>query len=309
MGVISSLCRRFKIKKVVAKARSCARGKKVKFIVKKSKLGVKRLRKVFRSFHSLSLRWILRSFHSLRMTYYSVILSGSRYIRRILSRFATCLPAGRDASTSSFDKLRTSLSMTHYPVILSESVLHTKNLVKRVFSALKRRVSLASARWMLPHQRWVSMTLRNYFKVPTQTKARYHLFGVTVASLALTVGLVIGGWNIYKAVFALTETTKTMPADIAFNRGVSGALASYLDDEGKIEVASNSVKLAKVGNWWNESYLYRKKITLKNLSSSSVSTSSAQITIDTQTLVAASKLQADCDDLRIAKQATAGGQQ
>ena len=286
MGVISSLYRRFKIKKVVAKARSCARGKKVKFIVKKSKLGVKRLRKVFRSFHSLSLRWILRSFHSLRMTYYPVILSGSRYIRRIPAchRYAQAL-AGRLS--------RLFVIPMKIGIQIRESyrsrVKHgmTRRLVIPVNPpAMQRFIALRAGAgiYKIIHS-WiptsVGMTLTKYFKVPTQTKARYHLFGVTVASLALTAGLVIGGWNIYKAVFALTETTKTMPADVAFNRGISGTLASYLDDEGKIEVASNSVKLAKVGNWWNESYLYRKQITLKNLSSNSVSTSSAQITVDT----------------------------
>lgn len=152
----------------------------------------------------------------------------------------------------------------------------------------------------------MTQQIRRYFKVPTETKAKYHFFGATVASIALMIGLIVGGWQIYKAVFALTETTTTMPADVEFNRGVSGALASYLDDEGKIEVATNSVKLAKVSNWWNEDYKYRKQITLKNLSSASISTSSAQITVNTKELVDAGKLQVDCDDLRVAKLATSG---
>jgi hypothetical protein len=152
----------------------------------------------------------------------------------------------------------------------------------------------------------IAKNVQRYFKVPTETKAKYHFFGVVVASIALGIGLIVGGWQIYKAVFALTETTKTMPADIQFNRGLVGSLASYLDDEGKIEVATDSIKLAKVGNWWNESYKYRKQITLKNLSSVSISTSSAQITVDTKALVDAGKLLANCNDLRVAKQASSG---
>jgi len=153
---------------------------------------------------------------------------------------------------------------------------------------------------------FVGMRIKRYFSVPTQTKAKYHFFGVVIGTIALTVGLIVGGWNIYKAVLALSESTKTMPADVAFNRGVSGSLASYLDSEGKIEVASSSVKLAKLTTWWDESFKYRKQITLKNLSSSSISTSSAQITVDTKSLVEAGKLLGTCNDLRIAKQATGG---
>lgn len=50
--------------------------------------------------------------------------------------------------------------------------------------------------------------------------------------------------------------------------------------------------------WWNESWVYRKKIPLTNSSGSTQSDFQIQITIDTTQYVTNNKLQNDCDDIR-----------
>ena len=110
-----------------------------------------------------------------------------------------------------------------------------------------------------------SLRLKSYFKKPIHSKARYHLFGIVIGSTFLTIGLILGGYKIYKAVHALTESTKSMPTDVAFNRGVSGGLAGYNDGSGTVSVLSSEVRIATSSAWWNSSYLKRKAITLNNL--------------------------------------------
>jgi len=60
---------------------------------------------------------------------------------------------------------------------------------------LRRGISLISKKKILvwtPASAGVTKAMANhiqrYFKVPTQTKAKYHFFGVIVASIALAVG-------------------------------------------------------------------------------------------------------------------------
>jgi len=88
------------------------------------------------------------------------------------------------------------------------------------------------------------LKIRNYFTVPKHTKARYHLFGVAVGSFCITVTLILTGYNIYRHVFALTESAKQMPVDVAFNRELSGTLAGYANGSGTISVLSSEVRLA-----------------------------------------------------------------
>lgn len=106
-------------------------------------------------------------------------------------------------------------------------------------------------------------------------------------------------------VYALSETTKQMPTDVPFNRGVSGALAGYDNDGGVVSVLAGEVRIATSSAWMDGGYLYKKTITLKNLSGQVLTASaSAQVTVNTKALFDASKLQNDCDDLRVAFVAT-----
>lgn len=51
--------------------------------------------------------------------------------------------------------------------------------------------------------------------------------------------------------------------------------------------------------WWNDSWRYRKAISISNTSGSSLTNQRVKITLDTATLAEAGKIQTDCDDLRV----------
>jgi len=145
----------------------------------------------------------------------------------------------------------------------------------------------------------IKSRLKHYFTVPVHTKARYHLFGIFVAAFSISFTLVLTGYNIYKKVFALNESTKSMPQNIAFNA------AGYSDNGGLVAVLSSEVRIATSSAWLDGAYLYKKTITLKNLSGQNLTASaSAQVVVNTKELYDAGKLQNDCDDLRVAFVAT-----
>ncbi len=98
---------------------------------------------------------------------------------------------------------------------------------------------------------------------------------------------------------ALTETTTEMPVDVAFNRGVADILAGYEDGGGLTWALESEVKLATNSGWWDVDYQYKTPVTLKNLSTTTLATASAQITVNTQELVTANKLLNTCADLEV----------
>lgn len=135
--------------------------------------------------------------------------------------------------------------------------------------------------------------------VPKYSKNYLQLFGIFLFSAGVGFGLTFGGYKLIKKIFALNETTKSMPTNVAFNA------SGYSDDGGLVAVLSNEVRIATSAAWWNGDYLYRKTITLKNLFGQHLTASaSAQVTVNTKELYDAGKLQADCDDLRVAFVAT-----
>ncbi|HNS94886.1 MAG TPA: DNRLRE domain-containing protein [Candidatus Woesebacteria bacterium] len=98
---------------------------------------------------------------------------------------------------------------------------------------------------------------------------------------------------------SLSETLFQMPAQMFFNRGEEAGLAGYDDGGGLVSVLSNEFTLTKDPTWWSLDYPYAKDITLTNLSTVSIATASAQITLNTKVLFDAGKIQNDCDDLRV----------
>lgn len=112
---------------------------------------------------------------------------------------------------------------------------------------------------------------------------------------------VIGGsvaannWKAIRQVLALSESTKAMPANTAFNA------SGYDDNSGLVAVTGTEVKLARNPTWWNTDYRFKRQITVKNLGSSAVATNTtAQLTTDLSTLgLGTTKLQSDLDDLRV----------
>jgi hypothetical protein len=131
-----------------------------------------------------------------------------------------------------------------------------------------------------------------------------------VGATFLTIGFILGGYNIYrKIVHALEESTVSMPADVVFNRGTAGGLAGYDNGSGTVAVLSSEIRIATASSWYSADFRYKMPVSLKNLSetASVTATASGQVTLDTASLVAAGKLQADCDDLRVAYAATGSG--
>lgn len=149
--------------------------------------------------------------------------------------------------------------------------------------------------------------MRRYFTVPVHTKARYHLFGIFVAAFSITLTVILGGYEVYKKVFALNESSFSMPQQVAFNRGEENGLAGYQNNNGLVAVFSDEIRLATSSAWWNGEYLYKKPITLKNLASQPIATATAQIVVNTKEFYDAGKLQNDCDDLEVVFIATQSG--
>jgi len=102
-------------------------------------------------------------------------------------------------------------------------------------------------------------------------------------------------WTEIKRVLALSESTKIMPTDTAFNA------TGYDDNGGLVTVEGTEIKLTKNSSWWSTDWKFKKQITVKNLGSSSVATNmTAQVAADLATLgLGTTKLQSDLDDLRV----------
>lgn len=146
--------------------------------------------------------------------------------------------------------------------------------------------------------------------LPRYSKNYLQLFGITVGATFLTIGFILGGYNLYRTiVHALEESTVSMPLDVAFNRETVGGLAGYDDGTGTVAVLSSEIRIATSSSWYDANFRYKIPVTLKNLSGTAAvtATASAQVTLDTASLVAAGKLQPDCDDLRVAYAATGSG--
>ncbi|MHA2060819.1 MAG: DUF2341 domain-containing protein [Candidatus Sifarchaeia archaeon] len=57
--------------------------------------------------------------------------------------------------------------------------------------------------------------------------------------------------------------------------------------------------------WWNNSWLYRKKINISNSTGGTLTNYQVQISLDTSTLIADGKLESSCEDIRIVSDETA----
>ncbi|NMB57211.1 hypothetical protein GYA19_04750, partial [Candidatus Beckwithbacteria bacterium] len=71
----------------------------------------------------------------------------------------------------------------------------------------------------------------------------------TFAIAFFTMGAVIGLYVltsevILPRIYALNETSLTMPTDVAFNRGETNGLAAYDDDSGTVTVLSDEIRIA-----------------------------------------------------------------
>ncbi|MFA5136619.1 MAG: LamG-like jellyroll fold domain-containing protein [Patescibacteria group bacterium] len=137
------------------------------------------------------------------------------------------------------------------------------------------------------------------------SKNYLQLFGTVLFTAGVVFGITFGGYKLIKRIFALTESTVSMPGEVAFDRGTVSGLAGYSDGGGVVSVLSSEVRIATSSSWWDGNYLQKKPFTLKNLSTQSLPASgSASITINTKELYDAGKLQTDCDDLRVVYIAT-----
>jgi len=150
---------------------------------------------------------------------------------------------------------------------------------------------------------FVSKPLRKYFQRRRTRTISLNQF--QLSSIAMMAGaFVVGSYFTLSQVLipmirALTETTTAMPADVAFNRGVADILAGYEDGGGLTWALESEVKLATNSGWWDVDYQYKTPVTLKNLSTTTLATASAQITVNTQELVTANKLLNTCADLEV----------
>lgn len=130
--------------------------------------------------------------------------------------------------------------------------------------------------------------------------SRLSLQFLTVSIFIL--GTVFGSYatiaGVAKLVRALTETTLTMPTNLAFNA------MGYDNASGSAYVLASEVRIATSSSWWNSSFQYKQPVTLRNLASATATTMSAQIALDTASLVNSGKLQNDCDDLRVVYEST-----
>ena len=71
-----------------------------------------------------------------------------------------------------------------------------------------------------------------------------------------------------------------------------------------VTVSGDEVTLDSTGDWWDNNYNYRQRISVKNQDPSAAPSTidaytTTSIVINTKTLYDASRLQADCDDLRV----------
>jgi len=141
--------------------------------------------------------------------------------------------------------------------------------------------------------------LRSYLR-PKYSKLHLNLFTVVIGAAFFSFGMYFAISGMIRFVKALDEVTHTMPTDTNF------AAAGYSND-GTFATAGE-VRLATGSAWWNGAYLKKQVITLNNLGSANLPASgSSQITVNTQSMVAAGLLQEDCDDLRMVYVATASG--
>jgi len=147
--------------------------------------------------------------------------------------------------------------------------------------------------------------IKRRYLTPRITLGQFHLAGISL----LTAGLVIGTYVTLSEVIiprlrALTETTTSMPTDVTFNRELTGELAGYDDQSGAVAVLSDEVRIATSSAWWDGGYLYKKSVTMKNLGTEPMATTSAQVMVNTKALYDAGKIQANCEDLRVTYTAT-----
>jgi len=142
--------------------------------------------------------------------------------------------------------------------------------------------------------------LKTFFSQPRYSKFYLQFFGIVLLTAGFVVGVYFGLYHyLLPKIQALTESTKSMPTDVAFNA------SGYSDNGGLVSVLSSEVRIATSSAWLDGAYLYKKTITLKNFSGQDLTASaSAQVVVNTKELYDEGKLQSDCDDLRVAFVAT-----
>lgn len=150
--------------------------------------------------------------------------------------------------------------------------------------------------------RHVFRRLRHYYLVPVYSRLGLQFYSIVVATAAFTVGsyLAVTG-IIIPRIHALTETSKSMPADFSF------IASGYDTGSGTTYAISTEVRIATSSAWWNANWNQKKQLTISNRSGSIATASSTmRVTVDTKSLYDSGKLLATGDDLRVVYSTSSG---
>ncbi|NMB56352.1 hypothetical protein GYA19_00225, partial [Candidatus Beckwithbacteria bacterium] len=91
----------------------------------------------------------------------------------------------------------------------------------------------------------IYFAIKNYFFTPSKSRAYFQLIALCFGSCTFVIGVYLGLSNyIIPRIYALNETSLTMPTDVAFNRGETNGLAAYDDDSGTVTVLSDEIRIA-----------------------------------------------------------------
>jgi len=157
----------------------------------------------------------------------------------------------------------------------------------------------------------------------TRTVISYALF-LLIAILTIGIGLLLKptyvGLTIYEVSSNIKNWSFDSPSDYIYDNNlinVSNGEVKLVaiknisvwtqttDDDFKngafdnLNHSGGSLKLNSKSNWWDSDYKYRKRLTISNNASSSIINYSVKLVLDTETLIASSKLRSNCDDLRL----------
>lgn len=131
-----------------------------------------------------------------------------------------------------------------------------------------------------------------FFKKITLARWQLNTFSVMMLSLGFILGTYAMVTELVPRLMALDETTYTVEQ--------AGDSELTLGSGTGVDISATEVKLGIDDNWFNLGWNFKKQLTVKNLSAVTLSTNTPiQLTLNTKELYDATKLQNDCDDLRI----------
>lgn len=197
-----------------------------------------------------------------------------------------------------------------------------KKYLSKVVTVAKKWVKKLTKLFLNFSKKYAPKFLTNWLK-NSHAKLYTHAVALSVGVAMFVVGVYVGIFHyLLPVIRANSETKHYMPYNVgiadpdiyttAFNRGASNDLDGYDDDSGAIIATGTEVSLNKASDWWSIDYQYQQPLSIYNYSNEPTPTpggegttanlsagTTVQITVNTANLVDASKLQADCDDLRI----------